>query len=661
MNAAVARSHGERLSFRPDVEGLRAIAVLLVVGFHAGVPGLDNGFVGVDVFFVLSGFLITRQLLAEGASGTIDLKAFWARRARRLLPAAALMTGSVCAAAFFFLSPLQWSPLAREIGASAAFLANIWFLLHTKGYFEANVELRPLLHTWSLSVEEQFYLVWPAILLLTFRMRRSPRTAILAVVTVSFVLSALLSPGRPAAFFGPHTRFWEMAVGAGVAVWECRAPPASAGRRRALLAFGAIGLGATLVVLHPNVAWPGTAALLPVGSTAALLVGGRGSASGVLGLQPLQWLGRLSYGWYLWHWPAIRFAEANGGSVAVAVVASLLAAMASHALVEAPVRHHPRWASSPALTLKASAVLVAAVLAGAAMLEFAARAQLESDRLKRLVAARRDYAAVPDCDRWQEWGATPPPSCTFGNPQGSMTILVIGDSHAAHWLGAIEPFARTRDARIVFSGVKACPAAPVAVRWDKLPGKRYAACDAWQSGLSDLLAKLRPSLIIAASNDDSLDNVIDAGGRVVERQDAIEMWRTGLSRLAQLAAGHLLVVVMDAPAFREDPIDCLATNGECSMGLTDALAPLAEIRRVQREVLVPAGVHLIDGAAIAFPEGIMRAEIDDVVTYRDRQHLTRAFSVGLAERMGAELAQVLVSRSRHEPDSRRQGDEGDSR
>ena len=352
----------ERAGFRPDIEGLRAIAVGLVLLYHAAVPGFGGGFVGVDVFFVLSGFLITGLLLRElEASGSISLSSFYARRLRRLLPAVALLILATVVASVLVLSPLQTAAVGADAVAASLYAANLRFALNATDYLQSEFAPSPLLHLWSLGVEEQFYLLWPALLLAVTRIGSNrPRLVGMAaavVVGLSFTLSLWLTQeSAPWAFFSFPSRAWELGIGALLAV--------GAGRLARLpgpLAVGAGWVGLLMIglaglVIDPATPYPGTAALLPVlGTALAILPGMRPSTSGsvagpgrLLGWRPAQFLGRISYSLYLWHWPILVLPTAVVGETlplparAGLMLAAIPIAYASRRWLEDPIRRG-RW------------------------------------------------------------------------------------------------------------------------------------------------------------------------------------------------------------------------------------------------------------------------------------------------------------------------------
>ena len=382
--------------FRPDIEGLRAVAVLAVVLFHADVPGVGGGYVGVDVFFVISGFLITGLLFREvSTAGTVRLRRFYGARARRLLPASATVGVVTAIGSAVLLPPLQARTVIGDGIASALYVGNYRFIFQGVDYLAPEMAPSPFLHYWSLGVEEQFYLVWPALIIgtawLIRRARRRTRThatssqspylVVLALVAaVSFALSLVVTYWLPfVAFFSLPTRAWQLAVGGLVAL--------TAGQWRRLPATVATiagwgGLALILlacILLSTTTLYPGTAALLPVLGTALVIGAGCAAHSQgcgrVLALSPMRAVGRVSYSWYLWHWPVLLLAPpllghplGLAGRLATVVVSGGLAVLTLH-LIENPLRFAAPVRRSPigSLALGGAATAVA-VCVGVALL-----------------------------------------------------------------------------------------------------------------------------------------------------------------------------------------------------------------------------------------------------------------------------------------------------
>src|SRR6185437_10750635 len=354
--------------FRPDIEGLRAIAIVAVLLAHAGVPFLAGGYVGVDVFFVISGFLITGLLVRElEGTGTISLRGFYARRAKRLLPLSAVLLVTVGVLSLILLSPLRNTEVAGDIVSSALYVANWHFAAQSVDYFAQGLEPSPVLHLWSLAIEEQFYLVWPGLMLaVTWFWRRRGKSvrpvlwvALALILAGSLIYGVFLTDDKPAfAYFDTFARAWELALGAALALaGAVRLPKLSA------LALGWVGVAAIVYAsftFTAETSFPGTAALIPTLGAAALILSGtalvetargvtgfRFGAGWILALPPVRYVGRISYSWYLWHWPFLVFAAAIWGprlSVAaglLAVAASWVPTQLTHMLIEDPVRRAP--------------------------------------------------------------------------------------------------------------------------------------------------------------------------------------------------------------------------------------------------------------------------------------------------------------------------------
>ena len=579
------RRAGER--FRPDLEGLRAVAVLLVVLYHAGVPGFGGGYVGVDVFFVLSGFLITGIIVRElRDTGSVDLPAFYARRARRLLPAAALALVATVVASAVFLPPLQVGDVAADGAAAALYISNIRFAVQATDYLQADLAPSPLLHYWSLGVEEQFYLFWPALLLLVTRVGwGTPRrlAAVVGVVAaVSLALSLVLTQvNAPWAFYSLPTRAWELGLGAAVALVAARSW--SVGGR--LAAFAATA-GLLMVVVagwrfHTGTPFPGFAALLPTTGAALIILAGLGAVPSIPGrlltLAPMRFLGRISYSLYLWHWPILVIPAAMAGAELpfalrlVLAAATIPIAAASQRWVEDPIRRgrvvglgtRRGLAAAGALTLVVAGSSVA--LGAWVGLRPASTGTVPPPSITdvlgtprpspgpgatpgptatdpgptspptaqpvpanlepRLAAARDDLPVVYDDGCHAVQLATELGACTYGNVASATTVVLFGDSHAAQWQPTLERLATENGWRLVSLTKALCGAVDHPV-WNGQLKRGYPECDAWRSAALARIAAERPVLVVVINSKFAK---FDLAGREASAEETLAGWDGALA------------------------------------------------------------------------------------------------------------------------------------
>ena len=651
------RSAARSDSYRPDIEGLRAIAVLLVVAYHARLPGIAAGFMGVDVFFVLSGYLITGLLTKEvWRTGTISLAGFYARRMRRLLPVAALVLVVTLVASRFILAPLMLVSVTRTAIATSIYLSNAWFMYRESDYFAAGLSGDPYLHTWSLALEEQFYVVWPLLLLVAMRFSPSRRNLSLllgAVSVLSFLGCLRLTlTHQPWAFYASPARAWEFATGGlaylipntAVNTW----PP----KLRA--ALGWTGLATVLGVAtlaSPYLLFPGTLALLPVFGTTAILVAGSGDADpGVgraLAIRPLQWLGGLSYSWYLWHWPifvltnAVLIDFSTTARVACALLALALAA-AVHHLVENPVRFNPRLVARPALTI----VLGLLLTLGSVSLSYAAyqhaREVVRSPTQRVFAKAARDRASIYERRCLVSWGDPHLRECVAGDTTAASVVVLFGDSHAAHWFPALEAVALQRHWRIITMLKVSCPVADVAVFNPNLRREDHE-CASWRASAIKRIAALQPDRVLLASsltyvagqnNEDGFDHV-----PVVE-------WGAGVRRtLSALDAANVEAFMLhDTPNMTRTIPMCLSRRAsgawprdpDCDSPRSIAVDSVA-LGAERRATAGLSRAHIIDMTDHFCGPTRCEAIRDGMIIYFDAAHITATFSRSLAEPLGKML------------------------
>ena len=648
----------DRPAFRPDIEGLRGIAILLVVLFHAGVPALQGGFVGVDVFFVLSGFFITGMLSRElSANGDVDINAFYTRRAVRLMPALLVTLLVTLGIVFWFYAPIDRGAIAGEARAVALHAGNVSLARGGVDYFHAGDN--PLLHTWSLAVEEQFYLVWPLFFLaagvLGFAKDdgRATNRLLVALATVgalSFFASLwLTSVSQPWAFYGMPTRIWEFALGGSLALVagqrQARGPMSSVlqGAGLAMILFAAVSFSRAT-------AYPGVAAIFPALGTCLLILGGEspgGIVGRILGTRWLTWLGRVSYAWYLWHWPLVGLGAVLDPGIGVWgklawSAGALVLAWLTWRFVEGPVRN-----GNSALERVPSHLVLPAALAGSVVVAVLAHgAMVAADRYVAGSAHRQFALARVDRKDHGCWAntledATGP--CEFGDVNSPRTVVLFGDSHAEHWLGAMDRYGRENGLKVVVMVKGGCPVAEV-------PELRYRECTRYREAMVQRIIAMRPAAAILSS----YDHYMSVDGKESASRVTREAWRDGLRRTyGRISnAGIPVVAVRGTPRTWFDVPTCLSRR---TAQLAGARACVYERAQSLLPVAYDAQTEAARGLRVGFVD--MNDQIcatawcpvtrDGIVLFTDDNHLTATFSRSMAPVFGERITRAVeTARSR---------------
>jgi peptidoglycan/LPS O-acetylase OafA/YrhL len=604
-------------AYRPDVDGLRAVAVLAVLGYHAFPTLLPGGFAGVDVFFVISGYLITGIIIEDLARERFTYANFYWRRIRRIFPALILVLGACLSLGWLVLLPDEYAQLGKHVAAGAGFVSNI-ALWREAGYFDSAAELKPLLHLWSLGVEEQYYLVWPLLLLL---FRRHALWMIAGIGAASFVLNIWMVATHPtAAFYLPFTRFWELLIGSFLAFAVHR----KNSFENTKAAAGLILIAAGLALLHPDRSFPGWWALLPV-LGAALLVSAGPQAwvnRRILGHPAMVTVGLISYPLYLWHWPLLTYARiVHGGEPPVALRLALLAlsmllAWLTYQLVEKPIRFSKISKRAVPVLATAMSALLAVGLAA-----FQSRLVPESASNPQIAEISRASA---------DWGYGKETTIRGDSPR---TVLFFGDSHMEHYLPRIERLMRERAAplrTVLFKTEGGC--APV-------PGieRRSQSCARFvEEGFAAAMDPAVDTVIIAASwvgflNRADYYRVGDASQAAIDPQ--AEWVLHGFEeRLARLqAAGKHVVLVLSSP--RGAAFDPKAAIGREWMHLK-INSPFKPAERTRypidarlREIARRSGATALDPADwLCSGKSCPTADENGRPLYKDESHLRASFA-----------------------------------
>jgi peptidoglycan/LPS O-acetylase OafA/YrhL len=629
---------------------LRALAVTLVVLHHV-TTGRVSG--GVDVFFLISGFLLTGQLTRAAAHGRIDLRARWSRMARRLLPPATVVLLATIAAGALLLPETRWPQTVREVAASALFLENWQLAADAVNYTARTNTTSVVQHFWSLSIQVQFFLVWPlAVTLVMLVARRAPHrlhahltATLLGVFAASLSFSvALTAADQPLAYFHSLTRLWEFALGGLLALWIDRVPW-TRGERVAFGWIGVLGLVACGFVLDGGSTFPGYAALWPTLSGALVLLGGvtrsRHGVHRFLVLRHVQYVGGVSYPLYLWHWPVLvlfmvaRDQDEVGplGGIAVITVSVALAVLTAR-FVESPMR---RLRISDGTAYRYGAAAMTSVLLAAAVWQFTAtQREIPSDGLggprypgaAALVDGEPEPAPllpapVSVYQDWvwvQDWDCTPLAEvrsdiCTqpMETPP-EKRILVVGDSHLEQFIAALVPIARQHDWQLIGALRGACPFSTVSEL-----DPNDAECVAWNAVVAGKIAELRPDAVITLATRD-----VRTGLTEHTPAGFVEQWW----RLADLDIPVL--AVRDNPRFAYDVPDCVRQHGRdddpCGVDRGSVYAADPPYTRLN----VPPNVSFLDLADYLCDDTRCPAEIGNVLVYLDDNHVTASYATTMA-------------------------------
>ena len=557
--------------FRPDIDGLRAIAVIPVVLFHAGISGFSGGFIGVDVFFVISGFLITGILLRSIHDRTFSIRGFYERRIRRILPALTLVLAVSTAVALLVYDPDTLISYGKSLLSVSLFGSNFYFW-KSVGYFAAHADVQPLLHTWSLAVEEQFYIFYPLLLWALVRFRIRIRTIIAVIAAVSLALSIYATTHAPGAnFYLLPTRAWELMVGGLLAA----SPKIELSRmmRQVTALAGLIIICACVYVYDGTMSFPGLTAVPPVLGTALVIFSGhneRNEGSALLRTAPLVAVGRASYSFYLWHFPALAFgAYLAAGTVSptsgfILSLLSLGAALLTLRFVEDPVRR----------SRKSSAVVLP--LAGMAFMGICGLALAVSSGLpSRLPAASLAAANAPrdktvhhmECMSVDNAIVPPSKACLLGDKKAAPHVLLWGDSHAMVTATAMEAAALRRRASFLFAAAADCPpglgfsiSPNFVASLTTTPSYRF--CGDYNSQMMDRALQPDISTVVLSARwsnwrideppnptEEDLDIRLSEGGRDAPHGGNHQVFERGFTRLvAELTeAGKKVVIVGPVP------------------------------------------------------------------------------------------------------------------
>jgi len=608
-----------------QIQGLRALAAILVTVFHARL--LPGGFIGVDIFYVISGYLITGLILREiEKTGTLDLRSFYQRRIKRLLPTSVFVLFVTAIFAWILFPPITRDALGRDLFAAATYISNYLFAWWQNDYQNLNATPSPFIHYWSLAVEEQFYLIWPIFILFLARYGKKVILGGIAITTLgSLLFSIYLTQVAPIwAFYSLPTRAWELGFGALLLFI-----PETKKKIRILPWLGSFGITFASLNFNENTAFPGKNALIPVIATVVLIASIKywpPLFNDLSNSRVSQWLGAISYPLYLWHWPALVLPSSALGRPLrfyerfLCILLTIILAHFTSKYVEEPLRHKnlsPRTIYKGAIVTTASSLAVGTLIAFSTSSIITTKGDIsyQFDLVKVM-----EKPAVYGDDCHVNYGETKSGFCTYGDKNSSETIVLYGDSHAAQWFPTLEKLAKQRGFKLISLTKSACPAVD-ANRPDQGAFKQVH-CTKWRQNSIERIAKIKPMAVITSSFQ-----YFTPANEGVSRAT---WWRDGQRKLLSDLTGSTdhLIYISDTPRPLRDIPNCLASRNSRVCDSTQKTR-----------------VSIIFGFEVVNPtpwlcSSFCPAIIDGTVAYRDASHI----SVEMALKLLPKLEEALIAK-----------------
>lgn len=665
-------------TLRLDIQGLRAVAVLLVLLYHANLPFLTGGFIGVDVFFVISGFLITSHITQSLANGSFKFSTFYARRVRRILPASFAVLIVSLIVAWFVLPPLDLARVSKDALWTALYVPNLLFAFEEQDYLSSAAP-SIFQHYWSLGIEEQFYLLWPMLLWAVYTLSRKNIRAVLwtagAVVVASFIASVSVTEvNQPWAFFLLPTRAWELGIGGLISFLPLHRRESIPLLTRNLVAGGALlVLAWAALSLDSNTPYPSYWAAVPVLATAAIIAVGpfTGSIARILQNRVMAWIGLISYSLYLVHWPMLIIPEAATSwmrplelwqSLLIAALAVPVAWL-SYRFVETPLRR-ARTAGRRATWIPLSAaILSAALVTGASFVGMRTVSTLDltvdreapqmvlttdpvsapfvgSNLSVRLQDARSETAipSGPGCDLGLS-SRHAPPSCTYGSNPNAATVALVGDSHAAQSAPAFERVADEGLIRLTAHTRSGCA----------LHDRSHAGlvterpeCLKWKGQVEEIL------------NDDPPDYIVIGSSSASSQQTLAEYESAMRKMISRLPERSQLVLLQDTPRFKGDPLSCLSNHldraAACTVPVSTGLR--ADFRAATAHLADEYGAKILDLTPYICNAKDCPTVQGNTLVYKDTQHISKTFSAALAPALSEQITSWVTADRNTRPSAR---------
>lgn len=610
----------------PQIQALRALAATLVLIYHADL--LPGGYIGVDIFYVISGYLITGILLRElENTKRIDLPAFYARRFKRLLPSSVVVIVFTGLVSWLFLPSSMRQNIGKELIAASTYVSNYLFAFWNNDYQNLDATPSPFIHFWSLAVEEQFYLFWPIALFVFYKLggRRGVFTGIAICGTASFFLSLFLTQSSPIwSFYILPTRAWELAVGGLLIIVPKRVFTRT---QWGLIAAGLILFSSTR--FNDQTAFPGTAAIFPVIATSLLILSADKWPPLLrhIGENRLtQWLGEISYPLYLWHWPVLVIPSIYLSrslvlwEILVLLLLTTLLASLTHTYIEGPIRYRA-WSNKTTFAITGLVTSALVVLGILIYFTYSNTISIQGSGKYSLEEIKKQPAIYDDgCNR--KLGQILTPTCTYGDIESPRTIVLYGDSHAAQWFPAFDKIGRENNFKIISLTKSTCPASEVV---KELIGiYRVKECQAFRDNAIKRIIAEKPLAVVMSGMQPFFEPY--------SKRSALRWWLEGERIALNRVKAHTKfpIYISDTPLPQQDIPQCLAAGRGSKCDDSKAIDPT-----------VASGLLAIDPTPWLCGTNCP-AVIDGIVVYRDKSHLTHDMSEHLVPNLLASLRKLGV-------------------
>ena len=623
----------KKLDYRSDLQGLRAIAILLIIVAHSSFDLFQGGFIGVDIFFILSGYLITGLIQKEiDQTNKFYFIGFFARRLKRLLPALTFMLLIVFFIAYFTFSEFELYSQLASTKYAITWTSNLFFAFREIDYFNELTTNDLFLHTWSLGVEEQFYLFWPIVIILIFKLEKilklSYNFSLIVILIISLTLSIYWTKIEPmSAFYLMPSRIWQFTIGALIYYYfgsKNKLIHLKETHAKALQYIGFISIAGCAVFFTNHMTYPGYWAIIPSVGAAFIIIAGLHIKNNVISSTPFVWLGNHSYSLYLWHWPIFKLGFVFGYSgqiipVILMVTLSLGISIFSLVVIEKPFWKGKMSHAKPSLILTTSILTMLIVIFF--IIPTLKQSNLTYTQIPGYNKWKADIPIIYDlkCDDW--FTKSEIKKCEFGNKQASNTIVLFGDSILAQWFSILPKTFKNPQWKIIVMIKSACPLVDIDYFYPRI-GKIYQVCMDWRNSVLDELDKIKPDIVFM--------------GNAATYEFSERQWKEGSIQIVdrvQKAAKHVYIIPGTPNLSFDGPI-CLARNSPTN----DFKYPSSCVEK-NRDKLIQPIVKLLENITKQYsnvdflnlndqvcPKGLCSAiNSENIVVFRDKEHLTNSF------------------------------------